>query len=433
LNIAVVGAGASGLTAAIRAAFNGAHVTLFERNDKVGKKILVTGNGKCNISNVSLSEEFYYSSDRDFVVSALDRFGLNDTVRFFESLGLLLTEKRGGLYPFSEQAATVLDALRFEADYLGVETVTNSLVTAVRHDKKDYVVEYTTSYIVEEDLVKNNCNNKNNKNKNVNNCVSENHTRHFDRVIISTGGKAAPKTGSDGNGYKLVKELGHKVSWLYPGLCGLKCRGDFWKSISGVRCNGVVSVIVDNQVIASDIGEVQFVDYGISGIPVFQVSRTASFELGKKNLVKARIDLMPEMDRTSLASEMKLRLVLIGNRTREQFFNGFFNKKIVQLFLKMSNLNPREVVTTDDIDAFLDSFCNFEFEIMGNNGFDAAQVTAGGVPLSEIDMNFESRLHKGLYLTGELLDVDGKCGGYNLQWAWASGYLAGEAASYVKA
>ncbi|MCQ2493445.1 MAG: aminoacetone oxidase family FAD-binding enzyme [Lachnospiraceae bacterium] len=445
MKIAVIGGGASGLTAAIAAARNGAQVTVFERNDKVGKKILVTGNGKCNISNVSLSEEFYYSEDRDFVVSAFNKFGFDETMSYFKGLGLLLTEKRGGIYPYSEQASAVLDALRFEAESLNVVVNTDCMVTCIEHtNKNDYRIDYEHFIRIEEDKNKSSSKEKNKstknldvKNKDVKNkdiknktVVSvENKKMYFDRVIISTGGKAAPKTGSDGNGYKLVEKLGINVTKTYPALIGLRCSGDFWKSISGVRCNAQVIVAADGKVLAKDRGELQLTDYGVSGIPVFQVSRTASKALDEKRKVSVTIDFMPDISADELISECNFRLLLVSDRTKEQFFNGFFNKKLVIMFLKTLGLNPNDRITIEDIERVVGLVKAFKANVVADNGFDQAQVTAGGVPLHEINENFESKKHKGLFLTGEILDVDGKCGGYNLQWAWTCGYIAGEAAA----
>jgi len=432
LNIAVIGGGASGLTAAIAAARNGAKVTVFERNDKVGKKILVTGNGKCNISNTSLSEDNYYSEDRDFVASSFEKFGLDDTISFFKGLGLLLTEKRGGIYPYSEQASAVLDALRFEALSLGVKIFEDSYVKNISGNKDEFIVDYEKA--IREVKVDNKQDKKKTVNKKNDNRKSvivntKNEKALFDKVIISTGGKAAPKTGSDGNGYELVRKLGHSVSNLNPALIGLKCKGDCWKTISGVRCSALVSVIADGSQIAYESGELQLTDYGVSGIPVFQISRTASKALSVHKKVKVRIDFLPELSAEDLIHECEIRLLLLADRTKEQFFNGFFNKKLVWLFLKETGLNANDKINKSDIAKVVTKAKAFEAEVISDNGYEQAQVTAGGVFLSEINADFESKLCPGLYLTGELLDVDGKCGGYNLQWAWTSGYIAGEAAA----
>ncbi len=423
MKIAVIGGGASGLTAAIAAARNGAKVTVFERNDKVGKKILVTGNGKCNISNTSLSEEYYYSEDRDFIVSSFDRFGLNDTIRFFKGLGLMLTEKRGGIYPYSEQASSVLDALRFEVDSLGVKVLLNSYVKEITPDGARYKISY--EYSIKEE----NTNSKNKKNAKLTSVSVENRQEVFDKVIISTGGKAAPKTGSDGNGYSLIRKLGHKVTCVNPALGGLRCSGDSWKAISGVRCSANVSVIVNGELIVSEQGELQLTDYGVSGIPVFQVSRVASKALSDKKSVSVKIDFMPELSKEELVQEAEFRLLLLSDRTKEQFFNGIFNKKLTQFFLKEAKLDFNKCIEKKDIEIISAIAKEFTVDVIGDNGYEQAQVTAGGVPLSEINENFESVINKGMYIIGELLDVDGKCGGYNLQWAWTSGYIAGEAAS----
>lgn len=447
MDIAVIGGGASGLTAAIAAARNGAHVTVFERNDKVGKKILVTGNGKCNISNMSLSEEYYYSEDRDFVVSAFNKFGLDDTLSFFKGLGLLLTEKRGGIYPYSEQASSVLDALKFEAESLGVkfdsDCFVREITSCVGNDLEN--VHYNVVYeknIREINSVDNACNTSDKRGRTIGKTSGKNTKQSkalvvsveslnalFDKVIVATGGKASPKSGSDGNGYRLVKKLGHSVTSTYPALIGLKCKGEFWKSISGVRCGAIVKLYADNTFIGEDLGELQLTDYGISGIPVFQISRLAAKALGEDKKVKAMVDFVPELSLEDVVSEGEFRFLLLSERTKEQFFNGFINKKLVLMLLKKLGMDADARICKEDILKFWKLAKNFEVDVIGDNGFDQAQVTAGGVPLNEINGNFESVLHKGLYIVGELLDVDGMCGGYNLQWAWTGGYIAGEAAA----
>lgn len=403
MKIAIVGGGASGLTAAICAARNGGRVVIFEKNDSLGRKILATGNGKCNLSNTEISEKFYNSSDINFVFNAFEKFGLNSTVNFFQGLGLLLTEKRGGLYPHSEQAVSVLDALRNETESLGVTEKLNCNVSKVIPFKDGFKVYYMSG--------------------------DENRDEYFDRVIITSGGRAGALKESSGNSYELARQAGHKVSNLYPALTGLKCEGKFWKSLAGVRTTGRVSVLIDGKEAASDIGEIQLTDYGISGIPVFQVSRFATSALGSGKKVSAVIDFMPALSSEEFLTELKIRELVLMNRTCEQFLNGFFNKKITSFFLKQLQISPDLRAEELDLKRFTQVCKNFSVKVLGDTGFEHAQVTAGGVLLDEIDENFQSKLVKGLYFAGEILDVDGLCGGYNLQWAWTSGHIAGEAAA----
>ncbi len=411
MKIAVIGGGAAGLTAAISAARKNAHVTVFEKNDRVGKKILMTGNGKCNLSNTNLSPEFYYSGDRSFVLSALERFGLNETVQFFNSLGLLLTEKRGGIYPHSEQASAVLDALRFEAASLGVSFMLNCNVKEVEPSEKD------KGFDVVYDLT------DGEKRK-------KDQSMHFDKVIVTTGGKAAPKTGSDGAGYRIAGELGLKMTKLYPALCGVKCDGDFWKSISGVRAQASLLIECEESGEGFSYGELQITDYGISGIPVFQISRIIA-EMLEKGKVTVDIDFFPDVDEGVIFNEFMTRVMFLSGRNYEQFLGGFINKKLALCVLKKLGIKPSETISDDKalIGKLVNALKHFRVTVNGVNSYDQSQTTAGGILLSEITGDFESKTYPGLYFAGEVLDADGVCGGYNLQWAWTGGFIAGEAAS----
>ncbi len=401
VKVAVIGGGASGLTAAISAAKQGAQVTVFEKNNRVGKKILMTGNGKCNLSNKSLSEEYYYSGDRAFVLSALEKFGFMDTVMFFNGLGLLLTEKNGGIYPHSEQASSVLDALRFEVSSLGINLLCDKKVDEIVRSGKGFTVK------------------------------SGDDKETFDRVIIACGGKAAPATGSDGSGYKLAAALGHSVLPTYPALAGIRCEGDFWKITSGVRCAAALLIENDESGYGASYGELQFTDYGISGIPAFQISRIVAGLLGENKTVSIDIDLFPEVDEMTLFNELSARIVLLQDRNIHQILSGVMNKKLATLVCKFSNLSQDAFFSDDckELKSIISVIKHFRVHAKGVNPYEQAQCTAGGIPLSEIDGFFESKICKGLYLCGEILDVDGLCGGYNLQWAWTSGHIAGEAAS----
>lgn len=417
MKIAIIGGGASGLCAAISALRKNAEVTVFERNDRVGKKILMTGNGKCNLSNIDLSSELYYTGDRSFISAAFERFGLNDCIMFFNGLGLLLTEKRGGIYPHSEQASAVLDALRFEATSLGAVFKCECLVKRIEQgepEKKGITGGYTIHVKETSDSGE------------WNNIYSG-----FDKVIITTGGKAAPKTGSDGTGYELAKSLGHSVTDIYPALCGVKCEGSFWKQLAGVRCQA--GLLIENESTGEGVsfGELQFTDYGISGIPVFQISRLIAGMLGNNKKTVIDIDLIPDVDEGTLMNELSCRIMLLSDRSYEQILNGFINKKLSAVILKNLKLNPAATFEADEkvLSELVNAIKHFRVTAKDMNSFDQAQTTAGGVPLSEIKNTFESKLCQGLFFAGEILDVDGICGGYNLQWAWTSGFIAGEEAS----
>jgi len=403
-NIGVVGGGAAGMMAAITAARNGAAVTLLERNDRVGKKILVTGNGKCNLGNYALSESAYYGSNREWIGNALERFDTEDTVAFFNSIGLVMKEKQGYIYPASEQAAVVLDVLRFEMASLGIQVVNDCKINQIHKDA-------VSGQVIVGD---------------------GNREYPFDAVVLACGSKAAPKTGSDGSGYKLARKLGHTLIPTVPALVQLRCREEYLKAVAGVRADAAIRVFQGRKCVAEERGELQLTEYGISGIPVFQLSRIVNYQLREEKEVRVEIDFLPDYTDEMFAGLCAGRSLLQNERTVEAFFTGMLNKKLMQLFIKMSGLKgsmPVEQADKEGIQRVYQLCRKWELHVTGSNPYDNAQVCAGGVDTEEITSDMESKKVPGVYFAGEIMDVDGKCGGYNLQWAWCSGYLAGKAAA----
>ena len=401
--VIVVGGGASGLVAAISAARNGAHVTLLEQKERIGKKILSTGNGRCNLTNTYMDSKCFYGDDTSIVSTVLEQFGTEETTRFFEDLGVVLKERQGYIYPYSDQATTIVDALSLELNTLNVSVVTNTCVIDIQ--KLDSCFSVTTL----------------------------NRQYLGDAVILATGGKAAPVLGSDGKGFELAQKLGHHISNVVPALVQLRGVGTYFKQIAGVRTQAKVSLYIEQQLVASDTGELQLTNYGISGIPVFQISRFAAKACANKKNVYAEIDFMPHMEEADFDKFMKNRMVTHREKTAEDFLIGLFNTKIGMLLLKEAKI-PAKIKIKDIYDEKLNHFIflckHFRIEIAGTNDFEQAQVCAGGVKTSEIHPNtMESIYIKNLYITGEVLDIDGICGGYNLQWAWATGFLAGKNAA----
>ena len=407
MKIGVIGGGASGLVAAISAARNGAMVTILEGGERVGRKILSTGNGKCNFTNAKMDNSHFRSNTIEDVTTFLDAFGTKDTLDFFASLHMLYFEKNGYYYPISGQASTVLDALRFEIER-------NTKQIAVSTSQKVVAITY-----LENDSVK----------------VSTTDKEYvFDKVIIACGSKAAPKLGSDGSGYALLKKLDRNIQIepVVPALVQLRCKENYLKAVAGVRTDALVSLFVDGEVVAEDRGELQLTDYGVSGIPVFQVSRFAAYACSNNQSVKVRINLMPRMDLTTFIEYMYERKNNFLNCSMETFCTGLINKKICQLFCKLSELSQEDIlmnVSDKAFYTFISLFQNWTLSIHSPNGFDTAQVCAGGVSMKEIDSHFSLKKYPSVFVVGELLDVDGICGGYNLQWAWLSGYLAGKYAA----
>lgn len=401
--IVVIGGGASGMMAAITAAREGAEVTILEHKDRIGKKILSTGNGRCNFTNLDQKPEYYRSDNPDFPWGIVNRFSVNEVIQFFRDLGIYAKSRDGYLYPFSDQASAVLDVLRMEIERLKIAVETSVNVQKVLSGKKGFQI------------------------------LTDHGKYTADRLILAAGSKAAPVTGSDGSGYELAKHLGHHMVSVVPALVQLKCKENFYKSISGIRIHGKVSVYVDGVFKASDSGEIQMTNYGISGIPVFQVSRYAAKGVYYKQNVTAILDFMPDFTDEAFSAYLKERIRNHPERELEEFFTGLFNKKIALLFVKLAGMDlKREAgsLKEKDVLSFVQVIKAFKTKIIDTNGFENGQICAGGISTEEVDpFTLESRIVPGLYFAGELLDVDAICGGYNLQWAWSSGYAAGKEAS----
>lgn len=404
IRVGIIGAGASGMMAAIAAAENGAEVTVFEKNKRVGKKILATGNGKCNLSNLDFKTDYYYCEDEKKLHGMFSVFSVWDTLGFFESSGMLIKNKNGYLYPYSEQASTVLDILRKRLEELAVNVQTDTEI------KEVYFDEAQGSFTVKEKQEK----------------------ESFDKVIVACGGPASLKKGEGLTGFEIAEGFGHQVKKPLPGLVQLRAEEGFLKALAGVRCQAEILLLVNKEVTAKETGELQFTDYGISGIPVFQFSRTAALALEEEKSVTVEINFFPEHQKNALLQSMKVRFEHHKGRTLEDFFNGTAHKKINQVILKKEGFQPQttaEEAGWDNIKHLLAAYRKFELHIKSANSMENAQICAGGVAFSEVNAELESLKQKGLYFVGEVVDVDGKCGGYNLQWAWTSGYIAGRNAA----
>lgn len=402
----IIGGGAAGLMAAITATENGADVTILEHMPRVGKKILATGNGKCNMTNLHMNADCYRCGEPEVPMQVIGTFPVEETLAFFRRLGILTTDRNGYVYPASGQAQTVLDALREKTESLGIRTVCDSKVHAIEKNKKGRFVVQT-----------------------------ENGSYTGDFVILAAGSMAAKTTGSDGSGYELAKSLGHKIKKPLPALVQLKCAGDFFKGIAGVRTDVKVRLYTVGKnmeqatLLAEDSGELQLTDYGISGIPVFQVSRYAAEALDHKKRVMAVVDFMPDYSSEELFRILEDQRNYLYDRKAGDFLNGLFNKKLAALFMKTACIKQEldvAAISNKKLGELVEIIKEMSFEVTGTNSYDKAQICMGGVPLREVNpATMESRLVPGLYFAGEILDVDGICGGYNLQWAWSSGHLAG--------
>ena len=402
-HVTVIGGGAAGMMAAITSAREGARVTILEHKDRIGKKILSTGNGRCNFTNTYQTPACYRSDNRDFAWNIIQKFNVEKTISFFKELGIYPKDRNGYLYPYSDQAAAILEVLQIEVAKLDICVMTEINVLDIQPVKKG--IRITT----------------------------DKKTITADSVILACGSKAAPVTGSDGSGYQLAKLFGHRIVPVLPALVQLRCAEKFYKSISGVRVQGTVEIYADDIFLASDTGEIQLTNYGISGIPVFQVSRYAAKALYQKQSVTAVLNFMPDMNKDEFLSFLQERITLCPYKTLDEFFTGVFPKKLCELWIRLSRL-PKEMRVSDlsgeQLEKLVLLIQHLRTHITETNSFEQAQICCGGVDTTEINPDtLESNYVPGIYFAGELLDVDGICGGYNLQWAWSSGYVAGKEAA----
>ena len=396
--ILVIGAGASGMMAAISASINGNQVTIYEKSDRVGRKILATGNGKCNLTNLKMGTAFYYTENEEKLARCLEIFSEQDTLAFFESIGLMTRQKDGYVYPYCEQAAVVLDVMRaaLEQKKIKIKTMVEQICLEAQ---KDGSIQATSNI----------------------------GTEKFDAVILACGSKAGIKNAIT-DGYDLAKSFGHKIKKLYPALVQVRCCETFFPAIAGVRVKARLTLFVNGSIVAIEEGEVQLTDYGISGIPVFQISRLIAGFLDEKKAMSVSLDFLPHLSETEWKELYRERIQRFEGRTTEEFLLGMLHKKISILLLKEYGLKPTDHIN-GSVKKVLESLCAtmkaFSVTPQSVNSFEQAQVCRGGVDFNELDDSMQSIYQKNLYICGEMIDIDGKCGGYNLQWAWTSGYIAG--------
>ena len=411
--VAVIGGGAAGMMAAIEAARAGAIVTLIEKNPQLGKKLATTGNGRCNYTNLDMGDRIggkFRGFHPEFAASALDALPPEAVLDWFRAIGVEPRFRGSYVYPNSDQASAVVDALREELHRLSVKVHYNAEVKSVQRVEDGFFLIQCTDAVVK-----------------------------ADRVILAAGSKAAPKTGSNGDGYFIARKLGHTIVPYVPALCGIRCAGDAFRALAGIRTEAALEFVVDGHCVDREAGELQLVDYGISGIPVFQLSRYAAYALQEGKKAAVYINFLPgfteevEDPKDRAVQLFRQRQQRLAGRKMESFFTGLLHQKLGQLLLRMANVRP-ELPVTELSEKQLRSLASlsvrFKAECVEMNGFQQAQVVAGGVDTTEVDSDtMASRLVPGLYFAGEVLDIDGICGGYNLQWAWASGFVAGRHAA----
>ncbi len=395
----VIGGGAAGMAAAVSSAREGDHVILLEHTGQLGRKLLSTGNGRCNLTNRRQEPSCYHCADPEFPGRVLAGFGFRETYEFFAGLGLSFRERDGYLYPRSMKASSVREALLSELASLSVDIRTDTVPVKIQRSKDALLVKTADSSF------------------------------RADAVILACGGKAFPVSGSDGSGYGLAVSLGHRLKTPVPALTFLKGTSPQLKKAAGVRAEGRITLRAAGQVHCC-MGELQITESGISGIPTFQVSRYASRALAEGNPVQAELSFLPEYGADDLPGILEERVRSLPGRDAMELLTGWFPDKLAAALLKKAGIPlhiPAASLAARQLKSLAAAIGRFPLEITGTGDFSQAQVTAGGIDVSDVDPEtLESRLVPGLYFAGEILDVDGDCGGYNLQWAWASGFLAGK-------
>ena len=395
MKIGIIGAGASGMAAALAAAENpDVEVLVLERQSRVGRKLLATGNGRCNLTNLHALEGGYHGESPDFSQAALTRFSPEETLAWFRSLGLYtVAEPSGRVYPYSDQANSVVDVLRLAMDKPNITLVTGFTVEKIRREPEGFT-------------------------------LSNREDSYFcHKVIVACGGLAGSKLGGTMSGYQLLGKLGHRSTRLRPALVQIKCGWGGVVGLKGVRANCHVQILRDGALFAQSTGELQFTEMGLSGPVIFEISRDVCFGKGDW---KARLDFLPEM------SPEELEEMLLERQQRnfpmEELLTGILHNRLGRVLTKAAGIGGRQAgdLTREEIAQVCRTVKDFDIPLTEPLGMDSAQVTAGGVLTENFDpQTLESRLVPGLYACGEVLDVDGDCGGYNLQWAWSSGRIAG--------
>ena len=401
--IVIIGGGISGFTAAINAKTNNNEVIILEGQDKPLKKLLITGNGKCNYFNEEFIFSKYHSFNEELLKNIISLENKNKILTFFKSIGIIPRIKENYYYPYSNQAISVKNSFLKEIENKNIKLKLNSYVKDIKKENDKFLVYYNNNVLV------------------------------CDELIISTGGKSYPKTGSDGSGYNLSKKLGHTINKTLPALVGLKCKEPFLKKLNGVRSNATVSLFINNKLIKSETGEVQFTNYGLSGICIFNLSSIASRSISENKKVKISINFLDKLKIKNKKSFQEFILSSEYNFKKEKisyFLDNLLNYKLTNVILEKTKIERNKLVSKlsdNEINMLFENLFSFTINIIDTNNFESAQITSGGVSLYEINpLTFESKIVSNLYLTGEVLDIDGDCGGYNISFAVLSGILAGE-------
>ena len=399
MKIGIIGGGAAGIMAALQ--IKGHEVHIFERNDRIGKKLLATGNGRCNYTNLNMGPEYYHGEDRDFVKPALNYFGKEGTIDFFKSHLMLSTSiENGRTYPVTLKASSVLNLFLRELEKKNIYIHTNYFLRQIEKTKGGFKLQF-----------------------------KDEEPFYVERVVFATGGMSMPVSGSDGNGYRILKSLGHTLVEPFPGLVQVKLKSEFLKHLAGTKVVGEVRLIKDGKVIGREEGDLLFTKYGISGPPILDLSRKVGENLNSKLFME--IPFVNNLDGDF--ESFVVNAFNTSDSTLGEFIEGVCDKKflrVVEALTKIDKNTPLRDINDSLRGKIVKVLHSTRFEVEGLNGYGESQVTCGGISTEEVNSEtMESKIVKGLYLVGEVLDVDGDCGGYNIQWAFSSAALCGKVLS----
>ncbi len=401
--IVIIGGGAAGLAAAVMAArrIGGEHVLVLEKQPRVGKKLLATGNGTCNLSNIHASVAHYHGADPAFVKPALKRFTPEDARAFFASVGLCTVVREDGrIYPLCAQASAVLDCLRMELERLGVSVRCDTTVTALQPIANGICVKTEQTGSVTASA-----------------------------VLMAAGGAASASLGGSAEVYRLLTDLGHVKTPLFPAIVQIRTDRESVKAVKGIRVDVGLSLSLDGRKIATSEGEVLFADYGVSGPAAMLIGRAAAdWERRKKGVMTLSLDVLPTLSKDELLQDLECRCAMDTSRTLEHLLTGLLQKRLAQTILKSAGFSLSQTagsLSASDKTRMVNTVKNWTLPVTGSAGMNAAQVTAGGLETRGFDpLTMASKTVPHLYAAGEVLDIDGDCGGFNLQWAWSSAYTA---------
>ncbi len=400
VDMIVVGAGAAGLIASITAARAGHKLTLLEQNNKIGKKILVSGNGKCNIDNKYISTNRFHGQDPDFIEKVLEGYGIEVVEKFFTSIGLELIEgKEGKMFPMSLQSSSVVELLEHEAKRAGVQILCDCAVTSIKKEADTFTLETSQG------------------------------TKTCKKLLLASGSPAAPQLGGSNSGYAFATKMGHSLIPRHPSLVQLCSEENWVKECAGVKVAGAAQLYANGEYISEKKGDLLFTNYGISGLAVLDLSREVSTRLADYDFCELNLDLMPEFSKEKLINLLLKRIDNISEKPIELWVQGILNKKLISIILSQSKckVEMEKDLNRKEVGKLVYTIKNLKLSINDTKGFKGAEVATGGINTTEVNpQTMESKLVPNLYFAGEILDVDGDRGGFNFHFAWVSGLRAGE-------